>query len=92
MCPKLNTEVTFYRNLANLVYSTRIRCSGRCTSPCSSPWTRPGSTGSWSYRWGALWVPHRQVPKHFMVELEDLVSLALPDESSLFQVLFDVKP
>jgi hypothetical protein len=33
--PKLNTEVTFYRNPASLAYSTRIRCSGCCTSPCS---------------------------------------------------------
>jgi hypothetical protein len=43
------------------------------------------TTHSHIARWGTLWVPHRQAPEHFMVELEDLlVSLALFDESGLF--------
>jgi hypothetical protein len=33
---------------------------------------------------GTPWVPHRQAPEHFKVELKDLLaSLALPSESSL---------
>jgi hypothetical protein len=37
---------------------------------------------------GTPWVPHRQAPEHFMVELEDLlVSPALPGESSVVRVL-----
>jgi hypothetical protein len=57
-------------------------------SPCSSPWARPGPMT----RSHIAGKPYRscvdKLPEHFMVELKDpLVSLTLPDESSLFQVL-----
>jgi hypothetical protein len=43
-CPELDTEVTFYRKPASLVYSTRIRCSGCYISPSSTSWARLGPT------------------------------------------------